>query len=73
MIIDKTSGWVEPTIIINGVELTFAQAMSVRVAVSSFLMFVSEADNRKAIGYELAHGYRDNLIAAEVLMHKDNR
>lgn len=70
MITDKTTGWVEPTIVINGQELTFAQAMSVRVAISSFRMFVSGRENADNIGRRLAEGYDENLLQVEIAIHR---
>lgn len=40
----------EPEIQINGITLTYAQAMSVRVAVTSFRWDLSNSEHRKALG-----------------------
>jgi len=72
MITDKETGWVEPTIIINGQQLTFAQAMSVRVAINSFRMFVCDPDNADNIGLKLAQGYDEQLQEVEVAMRRKN-
>lgn len=71
MITDKTSGWVEPTITINGEQLSFSQAMAVRVAISSYRMFVCERTNRINIGERSADAYNDRLLEVEILMHRD--
>jgi hypothetical protein len=68
MIHDQETGWTEPTITINGRALTFAEAMTVRVAVSSFRMFVNEPSNRKGLGAELATNYDARLAAVESYM-----
>lgn len=34
--------WIEPDIIINGVELTFAQCMTLRIALMTFMFTVNE-------------------------------
>jgi hypothetical protein len=60
MIRDPESGWVEASITINGVLLTFAEAMTVRVAVSSFAMYVAHPENREELG-AIADGYRQHL------------
>ena len=40
----------EPTIVINGKQLTEAQAMAVRVAVSDFLAQLTDKDFMKSLG-----------------------
>lgn len=55
----------EPTIIINGVTLTSAQASVVRVAVTHFESFVNSSANMALLGRELAIGYQQ--CAFEVL------
>jgi hypothetical protein len=66
MLTDRETGWIEPTVVINGVELTFPQAMTLRVAVSSFLMFC--AANREGLGFQLADSYRAHSEAIERIM-----
>lgn len=39
----SAEGWVEPDITINGVALTFAQAMTVRVAIQSFVTSLADS------------------------------
>lgn len=70
MIRDVETGWTEPTIIINGIELTFAQAMAIRVAISSFRMFTSDLENRKGLGWKLAQNYDDRLSEVEAFMRQ---
>jgi len=67
MIRDPNTGWQEPTITINGFQLSFAEAMAVRVAVSSYRMWLS-GQNRKEIGERLADGYDHCLRAVEAHM-----
>jgi hypothetical protein len=57
-------GWIEPAIVINSKPLTFAQAMSVRVAVNAFLSEVSDEEYAAELG-PIAGGYRMRL--SEVL------
>ncbi len=64
MLVDEQLGWIEADIVINGRRLTFAESMAVRVAVSSFLMFVSEPGTRKRLG-GVAAGYEAQLVAVE--------
>ena len=71
MIHDSETGWVEPTITINGRELTFAQAMTLRVAVGHFGMFLADGAIRRSIGDRLADGYRANLGEIERFMREE--
>lgn len=50
MIRDENSGWVEATIVINGKQLSFAEAMTVRVAVSTYKMLLSDAKFVRDLG-----------------------
>jgi len=68
MIRDDDTGWTEPTITINGHELTFAQAMTVRVAISNFGLFLSDSAVRRQIGERLADGYREHIGTLERAM-----
>lgn len=45
---DERTGWVEADIVINGKPLTFAESMSLRVAVTSFRMTL-HADSRSML------------------------
>lgn len=67
---DPETGWVEPDITINGRQLTFAEAMAVRVAVSSFRMFACNPAN--GLGKELAAGYDRQLASVEDAMRSSN-
>jgi len=69
MIHDRESGWSEAEVIINGHPLSFAESMALRVAVSSFRMFVCEPSNAKDIGERLAEGYDHHLTSIEAMMH----
>ena len=70
MIHDTETGWTEPTITINGRQLSFAEAMTVRVAVSSFRLFVAEPSNREGLGPGLAQNYDLRLAAVERYMRE---
>lgn len=73
MIRDPETGWTEPAIRINGTALTFAQAMTIRVAVGSFLMTVNDQGARQELGIGLADGYRARLLEVEALMRGGDR
>lgn len=60
--------WLEPTIVINGIPLTFPESLVIRVAVSSFLMQLSDPDYRKALG-PIAEGYEYHLTAVARKMY----
>lgn len=47
----KFDGMVEPDIVINGTALSFGQAMTVRVAIENFALFISglSAEERTAV------------------------
>lgn len=60
MIKDETTGWVEATIVINGKQLSFAEAMTVRVAVNMFQMQLSDDDFKSSMG-AVGAGYSQNL------------
>jgi hypothetical protein len=54
----------EPTIIVNGRVLTSAEAMAVRVAVSSLRMELSDPGIRRTLG-PIADDYDRNLASVE--------
>lgn len=62
---DKDTGWTEADITINGQPLTFAESMALRVAVSSYRMFVREPGNAMDIGDRLARAYDERLASVE--------
>ncbi len=70
---DKESGMVEPDIIINGRALTFAECMSLRVAVSSFRIGLSAPSMRAGLGEGLAGGYDYHLARVEETMLRGGR
>jgi len=72
MPIDKESGWVEPDIVINGKELTFAECMVVRVAVSSFRMSLTAPFISEGLG-AIAKNYDHHLMNIERMMLKNSR
>ncbi len=65
---DPDSGLVEPEIIVNGRRLTFAECMSVRVAVSSFRIQLTDKRFRKGVGEPLAGNYDARLQTVEQMM-----
>ena len=60
----------EPHIILNGMELTDAQSMAVRVAVTSFHQEMGDKDplGDDEIGRQMASAYRDRLTEVLKLM-----
>lgn len=68
MIKNNETGWNEATIVVNGRELTFAESMSVRVAVGHFRMWLNNADTRAAVGVALTEGYNFHLRSVEEQM-----
>ena len=70
---DKDTGWTEADITINGRALTFRESMALRVAVSSYRMFVRNPDNAKYIGERLAEGYNDALSFVEAKIMEKQR
>lgn len=67
-------GWKEPDITINGVPLTFGQAMALRVAASSFLMQMDELDalGGDETGHGIADGYRSRLSEVISIMQQSS-
>ena len=67
---DKATGWIEPDITINGVVLSFGQAMALRVAASTFLMEMSQPDplGNDGAGRGIANGYRERMTEVCALM-----
>lgn len=61
---DRDTGWTEAHVVINDKPLTFAESMALRVAVSSFRMWLSAHANRDGIG-PLAEGYDSKLQSIE--------
>jgi hypothetical protein len=59
--------WKEPQIIINGVELTVGQAMTVRVACGAFAMGMGDAEIRLGLG-EIGDAYQKRLREIHKLM-----
>jgi len=71
MILDRETGWVEAEVTINGVTLTFAESMTLRVAVTSFLMQVSNPETAALLG-PVSVGYRDQLMNIERKIRGNN-
>jgi hypothetical protein len=63
---DESSGMIEPNIVVNGRALTFAECMSVRVAIGSFRLYVRSND--QLLGKPLAAGYDFHLANVERAM-----
>ena len=59
----------EPNITINGVPLTDAQAMAVRVAVVDFLYDLADAEHMAELG-EIGPLYRARLSEVQEIMHR---
>jgi hypothetical protein len=70
---DPESGLVEPDIIINGRALTVAECMTVRVAVSSFRIWLADPLNRQGIGQPLAGNYDRHAASVEQTMLRGTR
>lgn len=69
MIRDSATGWVEATITVNGVELSFAESLAVRVAVTSFRMQVNDTETKELLG-PVSQGYDNQLAHVEELMRR---
>ena len=65
------SGWTEPDITINGERLTFAQAMALRVAVTTFHIHLAAEGTPAELGEQLTAGYRARISEVEGLMFRN--
>lgn len=54
---DPETGMVEPDIIVNGHVLSFAECITMRVAITSFAMWLDDPANRVGLGEQLATNY----------------
>lgn len=72
MVALERTAMTEPAIVINSHRLTEAQAMAVRVAVSSFWkeMDAPDALGDDRAGRDLAWAYRDRLAEVIKIMHR---
>ena len=62
----------EANIIINGVELTFSQSMTVRVALNSLVLTLkAEGLGRDELGQAICKNYLRNSAEVLKLIHKD--
>jgi len=63
---DDATGMVEADTVINGHALSFPEAMTLRVALASFLVWLADPANREGVGQALAAGYirHANAVAA---------
>jgi hypothetical protein len=62
---DPDTGWSEADVAIDGVPLSFAQVMAMRVAVSSFRLQLTDPAFRAGVGERLAAGYDRHLAIVE--------
>ena len=69
MIRNEETGWSEATIVINGQPLTFAEAMTFRVALQSYMIWLSDPDNGDNIGRRLAAAYLDAARSINEKLH----
>jgi len=68
MPLDTESGWVEPDIVINGRALTFAECMTVRVAIGSFRLSLKSKGMRTGLGEPLVTNYDRHAASVEQTM-----
>lgn len=65
-----TDKWTEPAMTINGVPLTTAQAMTVRVALGAFAMDLQNGGlGNDQTGHEITQGYLTAISQLHRLMH----
>jgi hypothetical protein len=64
MIHNEDSGWTEAEVTINGRTLTFAESMTLRVAVSSMRLWLAHAETRQHLG-AVAPNYDHHLALIE--------
>jgi hypothetical protein len=69
----KSNGLIEPDVTINGHELTFAQAMALRVAVGSMRISLNDAETAAAMGKQLAENYDVHLKCVERMMLENQK
>jgi hypothetical protein len=67
MLEDSDTGLREPTITIEGEVLTFAEAMTLRVAIGMFCIQLADPDFRRGLGEVLAGHYARHAHAIEHL------
>lgn len=67
---DDNSGLVEPDILVNGRALTFAECLSVRVAIGNFRIILSDPVFRQGVGEPLARNYDHHLASVEQTMRR---
>jgi hypothetical protein len=67
MIRDPETGWIEASVTINGRTLSFAEAMSLRVAVGAFRIQLEDPVFRAGLG-AVATNYDAHLARVEQLM-----
>ena len=68
MITNEESGWTEAAVVINGRQLSFAESMTLRVAVSSMRISLQSDVMRQGLGEGLADGYDVHLRRIEQLI-----
>jgi hypothetical protein len=62
---DEATGWIEADITINGRALTFAESMTLRVAIGSFRLSLSNPEMRSGLGPQLAENYDHHCASIE--------
>lgn len=72
MIRDEHTGWSEAEITINGKLLSFAESMTMRVAITSFAMSVADSKNLGDLG-SIAHGYHACCVSIFEKMMEDKK
>lgn len=73
MTVDRETGMREADVDISGTRLTFAQSLSLRVAVSSFRLQLDDPQFRRGIGEILARNYDVHLARVEQLLIESAR
>jgi hypothetical protein len=67
---DPATGWKEPDITINATILTFAEAMTLRVAISNMRVWLGDPEVRRQVGRQLCDNYDANAASIERLLFR---
>lgn len=70
---DDESGMVGPSIVINGRLLTSAEAITLRLAIGNFRLWLAGIGVRDQLGNSLAAGYERYAANVERLMSRGDR
>lgn len=68
MPIDAETGMVEPDIIINGRALTFAECLTMRVAIAQLGLWLGDPEIRSGVGEQLAVNYTHHMATIAATM-----